>query len=189
MEIDRHLNNFCRVYAQFLGVVRKERCNHAPQPDSGESTHKAVVTPKAIRERLVCALAIPLRRPSGQSWNHSQGGSSRSEDLECSLTVACGLIRSSCICAQAQACSSRCTARASLGNKPIIWLRVTRLSVMFSGQSNKQRHSFATCCSRDDLIAYGPASTIPCMRRDEQRLAAHSHLIGPGCSHNLQWIQ
>lgn len=117
---------------------------------------KPLSHPKAVCERLVCALATLPRRPPGQCWNHNQGRSFSSEDSECSSKVTCGLFRSSCVYAQAQACSSGCTARASLGKKPIIWLRVTRSSVIISGQSSKQRHRFATCCSRDDLIENVP---------------------------------
>lgn len=44
-------------------------------------------------------------------------------------------------------------------HRPIIRLRVVTLSVMAPEQTSKQRHCFATCSCRDDLILYATAST------------------------------
>ena len=56
---------------------------------------------------------------------------------------------------------------------------------MIPGQTGKQRHCFAKCSYRDDLIAYAPLQQFAWMQLDKRFSANDSYLIGGNCSYDL----
>jgi|SRR5690242_18643634 len=121
-------------------------CGQSP----GHGPQKAVVTP-GDRSRTV-GLCTYEDRAQILSKIHIQKFRSDIEGIERSSTVNHGLSCSLCVSTQINTAQRRVYSTSITTHKPIVRLHFVCSSIISPTQTIKQRHCFATCSCRDDLI-------------------------------------